>query len=830
MDEKTDNGGASCKQGSSSVLPQKKRGKSKRNLVDPSLKNPVNIPLSSSEFSERELPSELFRSLVLAPLVVEASNIQRRKDFKLPTKSDDRLAFQLLELLYSTVHTIFRNAIKKIAEYGYKEDVAEKAISRSGLYEGGKDLVSNVVTDALDSLRKGKAGDISTVVFDRQQLVEYTVLEMITVLTEAKPSMSSLEAMWCLLMFDMNISAACEAEGDISQNFGCKEVSGENSSDSTPQLMSETQNPETILPSPNEFNVSKPSFPSSQNHLPETLNSESFPNLPHSKNPLAYEGMAPEKESFASVAASGDYVPVASVSEGKSEIVRKGRSKKELAALRKKSSNMEKYRTYGKGASRAGKLPAIGGFVVDKRIKSPSELPGVQRENASSKIISEAGAFADESHRVLTNSSSALIATDKTETLPTEGTKSAVGTTNTELSRSSFLGNKPAPKSDGRTWVSSKPPDNDAERKPAPKAEGTTLMSSKSTDYCAGIPYDESQGKYIPQDEKDELILKLVPRLQQLQNELHGWTQWANQKVMEVARRLSRDQAELKSLRREKEEAEQLNRENQVMEENTMKKLSEMETALSNATHQFLDANSIEQKLMAKHSLLKMEMEAAKIEAEKSAANCREAMEREQKALKDVQSWDGERSLLQKELASEKRKATELQRKVGKAKNIYSQTEMTWKQEIMEKEKLLSQAASIRKERECLEDAGKMEARKVKLTAEKDMEKYEEEVKNLEKELSELKMKLDSSKIAALRKGTVDGNFDIKDYSGSSGLKRESECVMCLSEEKIVVFIPCAHQVLCAKCNELHQKQGMKDCPACRTPIICRICAHFAKP
>ena len=54
-------------------------------------------------------------------------------------------------------------------------------------------------------------------------------------------------------------------------------------------------------------------------------------------------------------------------------------------------------------------------------------------------------------------------------------------------------------------------------------------------------------------------------------------------------------------------------------------------------------------------------------------------------------------------------------------------------------------------------------------------------------------------------------------------VRRDRECVMCLSEEMSVVFLPCAHQIVCGKCNELHQKQGLRECPSCRTPIERRI-------
>ncbi|KAK6239261.1 hypothetical protein QUC31_004730 [Theobroma cacao] len=141
--------------------------------------------------------------------------------------------------------------------------------------------------------------------------------------------------------------------------------------------------------------------------------------------------------------------------------------------------------------------------------------------------------------------------------------------------------------------------------------------------------------------------------------------------------------------------------------------------------------------------------------------------------------------------------------------------QMRWKHERLAKEKFLAQATSIRKERKGFEVAAKVEEDKIKQKVEKDMHKYEEEIKELKDKLSELKMKLDSSKIAALRRGSDGGNgqcfsinegnqvpsfservVDIKEYSGNRGLKQERECIMCLSKEKTVVFLPCAHQVL----------------------------------
>ena len=164
------------------------------------------------------------------------------------------------------------------------------------------------------------------------------------------------------------------------------------------------------------------------------------------------------------------------------------------------------------------------------------------------------------------------------------------------------------------------------------------------------------------------------------------------------------------------------------------------------------------------------------------------------------------------------------------------------------------QASSLRKEIENIEASAKSKEGMIKLKAETNLQKYKDDIQKLEKEISQLRLKTDSSKIAALRRG-IDGSYanrladiksspaqkesrtpwisevanDFHDFSETGGVKRERECVMCLSEEMGVVFLPCAHQVVCTTCNELHAKQGMKDCPSCRGPIQQRIPVRYAR-
>ena len=191
-----------------------------------------------------------------------------------------------------------------------------------------------------------------------------------------------------------------------------------------------------------------------------------------------------------------------------------------------------------------------------------------------------------------------------------------------------------------------------------------------------GIPYDKYLGQWVLRDQKDEMILKLAPRVRELQIQLQEWTEWANQKVMQAARRLSKDKAEIKTLRQEKEEVERLKKEKLTLEENTMKKLSEMENALSKTGGQVDRANASVRKLEVENAALRQEMEAAKLRAAESAASYHEASKREKKTLVKFQSWEKQKTLFQEELVAEKRKLAQLLQEQEQAQDLRDQLEV----------------------------------------------------------------------------------------------------------------------------------------------------------
>ncbi|KAL2323589.1 hypothetical protein Fmac_027968 [Flemingia macrophylla] len=795
--------------------------KNKRKLTHPSIL-PASFPSALTEFPEYELSDSQnglneFSSSEFWPDLLK----DEEPELYMHELVDwnDPIASQLEELLLSNLQAIFRGALKQVVELGFDEKLVEMSLSRKALYMEEGDPVSNIVRETVNVL-KGKDEIITDFVFEKfQHLLHYTMVEMVSVVREVRPSLTVGEAMWLLLICDLNLSLACAAEDRLS--VVCN---GENSVSSS-QSKSEVRSSDMIS------NCSSPAFQKDlpanhQNQKFEEPKFGSFLNPPNNQNPHASGGvkLKAENVSLSITAEKSSGTPGVPPHECKGSCSKR-HSRKDISALRQKFLHMEKtYRTCGKGGFKSGKITSVGGLVVEKRLKPPSEIPNQQMKSVSSNMISTKGVRStDALCHVSVNDASALPAQNGSGTLPAKDT---IPTSPMVKANTLTPGNTPKPKSD-------------------------PSFSVKILDYCAGIPFDEALGKYVPRDEKDGLILKLISRVQELQNELKGWNNWTNQKVMQVTNKLCKLQGEFKTLRKEKQDAEMLKKDKKIVEENAMKRISEMENALENTKKQIESAASTTLVLETENSLLKKELDAAKLWVVKSMTSHQQAQQREQLALKQAQSWESQNSLLRDELEREKNKLFNLQQELHKEKNLLAKAEGRLAKERAAKEKLLAQAASIKKQREQFEQRMKSEEDMIRKKAASDLQKYVEDIGKLEKELVDVKLKSDSEKIAALRR-CVDERNDSFSRSGKStpnmkgnkrsqtmvscqdkvaarSLRQEQECVMCLSEEMSVVFLPCKHQVVCPECNELHEKQGMKDCPSCRTPIQRRIHARFAR-
>ncbi|CAJ1941166.1 unnamed protein product [Sphenostylis stenocarpa] len=760
---------------------------------------------------------------------------------------------QLEELVLNNLDTIFKSSIKKIVACGCTEEVARKAILRPGICYGCKDTVSNIVDNTLAFIRNGQVIDMSREHYfkDLVQLGKYVLAELVCVLREIRPFFSIGDAMWRLLICDMNVSHACAMDCDPLTKLGSDNTANSVSS-GLAELQSKAEKvPELSLLSPGKSipagshdSQSKKPFVTEFTGV-NNFNSQIIGGT--SKN----EGSSCESDctNRAFSAAGTSQSALMDEKYGTVRKVHSGSTRRDYI-LRHKSFHVEKsHRSCGsKGSSRGGKLNGLSGLILDKKLKPVSESPTINfkgaslqtskamgidmtQDNINTNFLCNAGtsmptAFNLDSSYGVSRSTNTSYPIHAANTIPAFCSPVSLSPTNTDLSLS-------------------------LSTKINPSKEPVRSNSEALNGTFIGIPCFQFSSKWMTHNGKDEMILKLVPRIRELQNQLQEWTEWANQKVMQATRRLSKEKIELQTLRQEKEEVERLKKEKQSLEENTLKKLSEMENALCKVSGQVERANATVRKLEMEKVALRKEMEAAKLRAIETAASCQEVSRREKKTQLKFQSWEKQKSLFQEELMIEKRKLAQLLQELEQTRMQHEQVEARWQQEEKAREELLQQASSLRKEIDQIEESGKSKEDMIKLKAERNLQRYRDDIQKLEMEIAKLRLKTDSSKIAALRMG-IDGSYARKclyikngtsqkesqtsfiselviDHMATGGVKRERECVMCLSEEMSVVFLPCAHQVVCTTCNELHEKQGMQDCPSCRSRIRQRIAVRFPR-
>ncbi|KAM0950675.1 putative transcription factor C2H2 family [Dioscorea sansibarensis] len=787
---------------------------------------------------------------------------------------------QLEEMLLNNLDLIFRTAIKRIASYGYSEEVASNAVLVSGICYGSKDFACNIVDKALEYLKSGHEVESSlreTFNEDIHKLENTVLADMVGVLKEVQPFLSVGDAMWCLLICDMDVATACSMEGELLSILGNDETSSastahqqseseSNSNSSTPVASGfdrpgskkrnsslpfphKTQQLITMPPAgfsacsnvhgtiPNigswkESKIASPALGVEESATPSMsqpyarfspsshLHSTGRKLNPGKENPISSSDQT--VENFTSLALPQPSLPEQKPASSRNSHVS---SSKRDSALRQKSTHAEKnYRAFAKAALRSGKHSNFGGLMLDKKCRSLPDSASINLKSASLKISKAVGTNRAQMDAMPSLSFSAGSSASLPYNVGTVSHPTPLTFANTELSLS------------------------------LPSA-GTIDLNAKSNCFTEVANYSDHASitsgglpeLSVPQDKKDEELLKLVPAVRDLQAELQEWNDWAQQKVMQAARRLTKDRSELQTLRQEKEEVGRLRKEKQSLEENTVKKLSEMENALSKAGGQVDRANDAMHRLEVENSALRQQMEAAKLRAAQSAASCQEVSRREMETLKKVQLCEKEMSLLQEELASVRRKLSQLRQHLEQEKDRRDQLEARRRQEERVKDEAIMLANAHRKEREQLEASGKSKDNELKLKAINDTQKYKDGIGRLEQQIAQLRQMTDSSKIAALKWGP-DGNYSSREADGKDRnahylakiidfmeledeeIQRDRECVMCLSEERSVVFLPCAHQVVCRECNNIHEKQGMKDCPSCRTVIHQRICVRSVDP
>ncbi|CAL5436527.1 unnamed protein product [Camellia sinensis] len=381
-----------------------------------------------------------------------------------------------------------------------------------------------------------------------------------------------------------------------------------------------------------------------------------------------------------------------------------------------------------------------------------------------------------------------------------------------------------------------------------PSEQNEELPNSKNQDVVnfvlnkfRELNLDENM-EYVPEDQKDEMILSLIHQIKDIERQVKERKEWAHQKAMQAARKLSNDLTELKMLRMEREETQRLKKGKQTLEDTTMKRLSEMENALRKASGQVDHANAAVRRLETENAEIRAEMEASKLSASESVTTCLEVAKREKKCLKRLLAWERQKTKLQEEIAAEKQKISDLQQQLIQieAAQKEAEEEVKWRQEQKAKELALAQVEEERCLKESTEASNKRKHEALRLKIEIDFQRHKDDLQRLEQELLRLKASVESTELHHQSNNISMANpegakpqgetiarlldeLDKLDDSSDKEVVCDRECLICMKDEVSVVFLPCAHQVLCANCNEDYGKKGKATCPSCRLPIEQRI-------
>lgn len=334
------------------------------------------------------------------------------------------------------------------------------------------------------------------------------------------------------------------------------------------------------------------------------------------------------------------------------------------------------------------------------------------------------------------------------------------------------------------------------------------------------------------QDQKKEMIMDLIRQIRELEGQVKERREWAQQKAAQAARKLSGDLHELRVLRLEREDNLRTMKGKQALEDSTMSRLAEMESALKKTSAQVDRANVIVRKLETENAEIRAELEASKLSASESVTTCVEVTKREKRCLKKLVAWEKQKEKMQEEIAEKRKKIVQMQQQLAEVKESTKQVEMKWRGEAKEREESLSLLEEERRAKDAAETNCKRRQEGLRHKIDLDFQRYRDDIHRLEEELSRQK-----EAAASAQSGGADVPKPLSESNRKNLLpelrvlprsRSHRICLLCREQEVSVVFLPCAHQVLCHSCNEGQRERNHHICLVCKKHVEDRIHVYGA--
>ncbi|ESQ33532.1 hypothetical protein EUTSA_v10006944mg [Eutrema salsugineum] len=341
-------------------------------------------------------------------------------------------------------------------------------------------------------------------------------------------------------------------------------------------------------------------------------------------------------------------------------------------------------------------------------------------------------------------------------------------------------------------------------------------------------------------DDKDGVIVTLLDEVKDLEKKLKERKDWAQKKAMQAAQKVSDELAELKSLNSERQGIQLLKKGNQAAEESTLKRISDLDIAVKKAQCQLDRAELIVGTLEKQNAEFRAEREGFKLSASESLKACMEETKKEKKCMKKLLAWEKQKLKLQDEITVEKENIKALYKALAQITEDEKETEAEWRQEQKAKEQALAQVEEEQRSKEAAEAHNKRKLETLRLKIELDFQRHKDDHQRLEQELSRLKASSDTDsshlpnnvwkpeKSQGENIAKLLEELDRLEGTYENEANYDRECIICMKDEVSVVFLPCAHQVVCGSCSDSffssENNGGSKvTCPCCRALVQHRI-------
>ncbi|PIM98722.1 putative E3 ubiquitin ligase [Handroanthus impetiginosus] len=303
-------------------------------------------------------------------------------------------------------------------------------------------------------------------------------------------------------------------------------------------------------------------------------------------------------------------------------------------------------------------------------------------------------------------------------------------------------------------------------------------------------------------DSRTELILELVEEVRDLEEVVKEEKEWAERKVRDSARKLSKDLLELRMLRMEAK-MEISKDETMMIESSCTSKLVDTEKSLQEATHEASLVIEAVERLETTNAQIRADIEALKLNASESERQLKEVLKRERRCMKKLADNEKQTSILRSQCEEEKQRVRQLELELLQAEKEIEEIEIKWWHENKKKEHMFARLAEETKMADIQRANSRTQLRKLRQKLEVDHQLARDRQHKLQDELSHLQ----SHQMPKLPEDeSVFYNFEATSSEPSASCESSEEtvrrwdCMICLKNKVSMVFLPCRHQVICSPC------------------------------